>query len=89
MTPRNACWLRLGPLMTQDYNYREYAMRRARKGFEMARGLSPSDAAGAFAKGQQELEVVRRQAVISRLYPHQVWYLPFPPTCSLGRLFRA
>ena len=47
-------------------------MRRARKGFEMARGFAPEEAEVAFAKGQQQLELVRRQATISQLYPHQV-----------------
>eukprot|EP00904_Undaria_pinnatifida_P006442 jgi/Undpi1/2928/HiC_scaffold_14.g06305.m1 len=54
-----------------DYNYRDYALRRARKGFEMARGFAPEEAEVAFAKGQQQLDLVRRQATISQLYPHQ------------------
>ncbi|CAN0420311.1 unnamed protein product, partial [Hapterophycus canaliculatus] len=54
-----------------DYNYREYALRRARRGFELARGFAPEEAEAAFAKGQRELEIVRRQAAISQLYPHQ------------------
>ena len=39
----------------------------------MARGFAPEEAEAAFAKGQRELEVVRRQAAISQLYPHQVY----------------
>ncbi|CAN0380105.1 unnamed protein product [Ascophyllum nodosum] len=54
-----------------DYNYRDYALRRARKGFEMARAFSPEEAEAAFEKGKQQLEVVRRQAIISQLYPHK------------------
>lgn len=54
-----------------DYNYRDYALRRARTGFEQARLHTAEEAVEAFAKGQQQLEVVRRQATISRLYPHQ------------------
>ncbi|CAM9681264.1 unnamed protein product [Laminaria digitata] len=37
----------------------------------MARGFAPEEAEVAFAKGQQQLELVRRQATISQLYPHQ------------------
>lgn len=40
----------------------------------MARGFAPEEAEAAFAKGQRQLEVVRRQAAISQLYPHQVSY---------------
>lgn len=39
----------------------------------MARGFAPEEAEAAFAKGQRELEIVRRQAAISQLYPHQVY----------------
>lgn len=65
--------------MRQDYNYREYALRRSRRGFELARSYGAEDAAAAFAKGQQQLELVQRQATISRLYPHQV---PCITTCA-------
>ena len=63
---------------SQDYNYRDYALRRARKGFEMARGFAPEEAEVAFAKGQQQLDLVRRQATISQLYPHQVRWPEHP-----------
>ncbi|CAN0162342.1 unnamed protein product [Ectocarpus sp. 6 AP-2014] len=63
--------LRRQGALLMDYNYREYALRRARRGFELARGFAPEDAEAAFKKGQRELEIVRRQAAISQLYPHQ------------------
>ncbi|CAN0370543.1 unnamed protein product [Discosporangium mesarthrocarpum] len=58
--------------MLKDYNYRDYALRRARLGFEKSRGLNKEECAGLFSKGKEMLEVLRRQATISRLYPHQV-----------------
>lgn len=64
-------------VLFQDYNYRDYALRRARTGFEQARLHTAEEAVEAFAKGQQQLEVVRRQATISRLYPHQVGDVAF------------
>lgn len=38
----------------------------------MARGYAPEEAQAAFSKGEQQLDLVRRQATISQLYPHQV-----------------
>ncbi|CAM9306033.1 unnamed protein product, partial [Choristocarpus tenellus] len=54
-----------------DYNYRDYAIRRARLGFVKARECSPNESEKIFAKGEEQLQILRRQAIISRLYPHQ------------------
>uniref|UniRef100_A0A7S1G6K1 Complex 1 LYR protein domain-containing protein n=1 Tax=Bicosoecida sp. CB-2014 TaxID=1486930 RepID=A0A7S1G6K1_9STRA len=52
----------------KDYNFREYALRRARAGFEENRAASGDAAAAALAEGNAALEVLRRQALISSLY---------------------
>lgn len=53
----------------------------------MARGFAPEEAEAAFAKGQRELEVVRRQAAISQLYPHQV-YIPTARTTTTSYIIQ-
>ena len=56
----------------QDYNYREYALRRARTGFRANAGLSGEECMQAFLLGTKELEVLQRQVVLSRLYSPQI-----------------
>ena len=45
-----------------------YVLRRVRERFREHRGAEPGAAAAAFAAGQAELEVARRQAVVFSLY---------------------
>jgi hypothetical protein len=56
----------------QDYNIRNYSLRRCRMGFEQARG--EPDAAvvqGLLSKGTAELKMLRRQSVISNMYTEE------------------
>ena len=56
----------------RDYNFRSYAKRRARLGFEQSRDLRPgAEHDKAFAFGREQLELVRRQAVMSSMYTHE------------------
>jgi len=52
-----------------DYNFRSYAMRRVKVGFESNRSLIGEEANIAFAEGKRELETLKRQAIIGNLYP--------------------
>ncbi|KAG8464164.1 hypothetical protein KFE25_003227 [Diacronema lutheri] len=52
------------------YNFREYALRRVRLGFREKAGVSdPAQIAELVGEGSKQLEVVRKQALISQLYP--------------------
>lgn len=53
----------------QDYNFRMYSLRRIRQGFQEDRALSGELAEKSLAFGQDQLSVLQRQAVLSRLYP--------------------
>jgi LYR motif-containing protein 4 len=53
----------------QDYNVRFYAFRRTRQGFAENRELSGSAAQQAYAAGQEQLAVLKRQALLSQIYP--------------------
>jgi hypothetical protein len=53
-----------------NYNFREYALRRVRTGFR--EGAAAADGAASLKlvhEGERQLELVRRQATISQLYP--------------------
>ena len=53
-----------------NYNFRDYAMRSVRDGFREGSGLSDSAAAySAYLDGRQQLEMLRRQASISQMFP--------------------
>lgn len=52
-----------------DYNFRAYAIRRVRGGFEMNRNLQEDAAQKALKEGKEQLSVLARQSAISRLYP--------------------
>jgi hypothetical protein len=52
-----------------NYNFRDYAIRRSRDGFVANRGLTdPAAINDALAKGRAQLEVLKRQSVISQMY---------------------
>ncbi|KAL7563755.1 hypothetical protein ACA910_020441 [Epithemia clementina (nom. ined.)] len=53
----------------KDYNFRMYALRRVKVGFQKNRSLQGEDAAAALANGMDQLEMLRRQATLSQLYP--------------------
>ena len=52
-----------------DYNFRAHAKRRTRAGFDLHRGASGEQLAETYRYGLVQLEVVKRQALISQLYP--------------------
>lgn len=53
------------------YNVREYIQRRVRDEFKQNKDLTnPADIEKSIAKAQRELELVKRQTIISRLYNH-------------------
>ncbi|KAG0015194.1 hypothetical protein BGZ80_009994 [Entomortierella chlamydospora] len=51
------------------YNFRDYAIRRTRDAFHAAKNeTDPEKIEALIHKAQQQLEVVKRQALISQLY---------------------
>ena len=52
-----------------NYNFREYSLRRVRDDFRSSRQLAPADARRAYDYGVKELESLRRQVLVSELYP--------------------
>ncbi|KAL6736541.1 hypothetical protein Aduo_006883 [Ancylostoma duodenale] len=55
-----------------QYNIRVFAQRRIREHFEANRGVTdPALQKELLKKGKDQLEVIRRQVVISQLYPHK------------------
>ena len=54
-----------------DYNFREYALRRVRVGFEQGRSLAGREELSAALKEAEEgMGIIRRTAVMGGLYPH-------------------
>jgi uncharacterized membrane protein len=54
-----------------DYNMREYIQRRVRDEFKANKTMSDAEQIDkCLDKARHELEVVKRQAIISRLYNH-------------------
>eukprot|EP00613_Pedinella_sp_CCMP2098_P030483 CAMPEP_0171728132 /NCGR_PEP_ID=MMETSP0991-20121206/26760_1 /TAXON_ID=483369 /ORGANISM="non described non described, Strain CCMP2098" /LENGTH=83 /DNA_ID=CAMNT_0012322109 /DNA_START=24 /DNA_END=275 /DNA_ORIENTATION=- len=58
--------LRETKLLT-DYNFRNYAARRARLGFEQAKTVSHPEIA--YQEGLEALQILKRQAAISQMFP--------------------
>lgn len=55
-----------------NYNFREYALRRVRLGFREHMGEKDGATVGAMlSEAERQLHMVRRQALISQLYPQQ------------------
>ena len=52
-----------------QYNFRNYAIRRVREDFRRNAALSDSEAATALQEGKDALEVLRRQRIVGQLYP--------------------
>merc|ERR1711957_450086 len=52
-----------------NYNFRHYAIRRVKTGFQMNRDLTGDDIGTTLRKGQEQLDVLRRQVVLGGLYP--------------------
>ncbi|CAF0942809.1 unnamed protein product [Adineta steineri] len=55
------------------YNYRDYFLRRVREEFHQNRNIKDSSKTAELLKrGQENLELIRRQVIIGNLYtPHQ------------------
>ncbi|KAG0355792.1 LYR motif-containing protein 4 [Gamsiella multidivaricata] len=61
------------------YNFRDYAVRRTRDAFHAARNESdPEKIQALIHKAQQQLEVVKRQSLISQLYSGEKLVLETP-----------
>ena len=55
-----------------NYNFREYALRRIREGFNENRSLSDAGAiTAAYQQGRVELEMLKRQSSISQMFPQE------------------
>mmetsp|Transcript_41274 Transcript_41274/g.58063 ORF Transcript_41274/g.58063 Transcript_41274/m.58063 type:complete len:82 (-) Transcript_41274:132-377(-) len=52
-----------------NYNFRAYSIRRVKTGFKMNKDLSGNEATSALAEGHQQLEMLKRQAMLGQLYP--------------------
>ncbi|KAL7456947.1 hypothetical protein ACHAWC_010974 [Mediolabrus comicus] len=52
-----------------NYNFRLYAIRRVKLGFQINRNLAGNEADLAFREGQENLDILRRQVVLGSLYP--------------------
>jgi hypothetical protein len=55
-----------------NYNFRSHAKRRIRAGFEQYRSVAGEELAEKYKYGLTQLDVVKRQSVISQLYPDTV-----------------
>ncbi|KAL9189013.1 hypothetical protein ACHAXT_011503 [Thalassiosira profunda] len=52
-----------------NYNFRHYAIRRVKVGFQHNRNLTGNEAEIAFQEGKEQLDILRRQVVLGNLYP--------------------
>ena len=52
-----------------QYNFRNYAIRRVREDFRRNAALAGADADAALQEGKDALEVLRRQRIVGQLYP--------------------
>jgi len=61
----------------QDFNYRNYFIRRIRHDFDRSYDLSSQeDIDSAMSRGKKQLDMIKRQAVIGQLFdPHTKLYL--------------
>ena len=55
-----------------DYNLRSYILRRVRDDFRGSANAPSEQVEGLLARGQAELEVVRRQAMVSSIFSGNV-----------------
>lgn len=53
----------------ENYNFRDYAQRRARIGFEENRSVGGEALESEVKKGMEQLDMLRRQVMIGSLYP--------------------
>ncbi|KAF8985460.1 LYR motif-containing protein 4 [Entomortierella lignicola] len=68
------------------YNFRDYAIRRTRDAFQAAKNeTDPAKIETLIHKAQQQLEVVKRQSLISQLYSGEKLVLETQKQKSFGR----
>ena len=53
----------------QNYNFRSHAARRVKVAFLEGKNLSPSEADAKYKAGLEQLGILKRQAIISNLFP--------------------
>ena len=56
-----------------NYNFRAHAMRRVKAGFAMNRTAAGSDLIDIYAFGQKQLDIAKRQSIVSMLYPDKMY----------------
>ena len=57
----------------QNYNFREYARRKIKYEFQKGKALKEEAAIQRlYREGQEKLELLRRQVIISSLYPEEM-----------------
>ena len=52
-----------------NYNFRLHALRKVKGEFRESTALSGADIGSKFAGGREQLESLRRQRIVSQLYP--------------------
>ncbi|KAG0262555.1 LYR motif-containing protein 4 [Mortierella polycephala] len=68
------------------YNFRDYAVRRTRDAFHAAKSESdPAKIDALILRAQQQLEVVKRQSLISQLYSGQKLVVENPTNQKIFR----
>ena len=53
----------------KDYNFKKFVLRRAAWGFRENSAINSQKAIQEFHRGVENLEVLKRQAIISQLFP--------------------
>ncbi|CAK4068645.1 unnamed protein product [Aphanomyces euteiches] len=53
----------------QNYTFRSYSQRRVKEEFRANKATSGTDLKAALAFGYEQLELLRRQVAISKMYP--------------------
>jgi len=63
-----------------NYNFREYALRKVRSGFQENAMLTDGDAVRqAYQEGRVQLQMLKRQSVITQLFPQEKHVMENPP----------
>mmetsp|Transcript_3463 Transcript_3463/g.2877 ORF Transcript_3463/g.2877 Transcript_3463/m.2877 type:complete len:82 (-) Transcript_3463:757-1002(-) len=52
-----------------DYNFRSYALRRIEAGFNKNRQLQGEEAESVINEGYNQLDMLKRQSMLTRMYP--------------------
>jgi hypothetical protein len=68
-----------------NYNFREYALRHVRESFCERAMLSGDDAVQAYNAGRTQLEMLRRQATVSQLFPQGKHAMEYPADANISK----